>query len=277
MPANRLVFQSYSLASAGMSQLLSKIRNRIPEEKKTLLVKNTGSKYVPKDGDIGVCWGNTSGFDDPFKGRVPTLNHRSNVVTVCNKGRFFAKIRDSSGSADAPRTPESTTSRSVVASWLSSGHTAFARLVLSGNSGEGIVDISTPEQLGSVPEGTLFTKYVPKKLEFRVHIGPDGEPFAIQRKAFSNPTQVGIEANWRIRNYQNGFIFERGFDNRLLHNDVVVQSQKAIKFFGLDFGAVDVVFNAKREEAYVLEINTAPGLEGTTVDDYANMFLKLYE
>jgi D-alanine-D-alanine ligase-like ATP-grasp enzyme len=37
----------------------------------------------------------------------------------------------------------------------------------------------------------------------------------------------------------------------------------------LDFGAVDVIWNEKQQRAYVLEVNTAPGLEGQTVDDYA--------
>lgn len=275
MTTNRLVFQAYNNSSNGMSVLLSKIRNRISEDQKALLVKSSGSKYTPKSGDVAVCWGNTNSCDDLFKDRIRVLNHRSAVVTVCNKGKFFAKIREH-GDEAGPRTPESTTSHSVVASWLSEGATAFARLSLNGNSGEGIVDVTTPDILSSVPNGTLFTKYVPKKLEFRVHIGPSGNPFLVQRKAFTAPTQVGVQPNWRIRNYQNGYIFERNFDASIIHPDVVEQSKRAVKFFGLDFGAVDVVFNAKREKAYVLEINTAPGLDGSTVDDYAKMFVSLY-
>ena len=38
---------------------------------------------------------------------------------------------------------------------------------------------------------------------------------------------------------------------------------------GLDFGAVDVIYNGHSNRAYVLEINTAPGLTGTTLDNYA--------
>jgi D-alanine-D-alanine ligase-like ATP-grasp enzyme len=41
---------------------------------------------------------------------------------------------------------------------------------------------------------------------------------------------------------------------------------------GLDFGAVDVIWNAQKEKPYVLEINTAPGLEGQTIADYAAFF-----
>jgi glutathione synthase/RimK-type ligase-like ATP-grasp enzyme len=41
---------------------------------------------------------------------------------------------------------------------------------------------------------------------------------------------------------------------------------------GLDFGAVDVIWNERQQRAYVLEINSAPGLEGTTIDDYVRYF-----
>jgi D-alanine-D-alanine ligase-like ATP-grasp enzyme len=44
---------------------------------------------------------------------------------------------------------------------------------------------------------------------------------------------------------------------------------------GLDFGAADVLFNARRNQAYVLEVNTAPGLEGQTVNDYAEAFKEM--
>ena len=35
-----------------------------------------------------------------------------------------------------------------------------------------------------------------------------------------------------------------------------------------DFGAFDVIYNQKKNQAFVLECNTAPGIEGTTLDNY---------
>jgi D-alanine-D-alanine ligase-like ATP-grasp enzyme len=40
----------------------------------------------------------------------------------------------------------------------------------------------------------------------------------------------------------------------------------------LDFGAVDVIWNEKEDKYYVLEVNTACGLEGTTLDKYVEQF-----
>jgi len=74
-----------------------------------------------------------------------------------------------------------------------------------------------------------------------------------------------------VRNHANGFIYQRiGF------NPPPGVIDTALKVFdnieGLDFGAVDVIYNKHYDRAWVLEINTAPGLVGSTVKDYANYF-----
>jgi len=48
----------------------------------------------------------------------------------------------------------------------------------------------------------------------------------------------------------------------------------AVSALGLDFGAVDIIYNEHENQYYVLEVNTAPGLEGTTVEKYAEAFAK---
>ena len=93
------------------------------------------------------------------------------------------------------------------------------------------------------------------------------EVISLQRKArrLDHPNP-----NWEVRNHSNGFVYVR--------NDVnppPCVTEAALAVFGqtgLDFGAVDVIYNAYHDRAYVLEINTAPGLEGQTVLDYANYF-----
>jgi D-alanine-D-alanine ligase-like ATP-grasp enzyme len=53
---------------------------------------------------------------------------------------------------------------------------------------------------------------------------------------------------------------------------VTSEAIKAVNCLGLYFGAADVIWNDKEQRAYVLEVNTAPGLEGTTLENYANAF-----
>ena len=47
------------------------------------------------------------------------------------------------------------------------------------------------------------------------------------------------------------------------------QAVLSVKAVGLDFAGVDVIWNDKQKKAYVLEVNTAPGIEGQTVVNYA--------
>jgi glutathione synthase/RimK-type ligase-like ATP-grasp enzyme len=137
------------------------------------------------------------------------------------------------------------------------------RTILNGHSGAGIVLARVRSDLVDAP---LYVRYVSKKNEYRVHVGHNSV-IAIQQKKrrldCENP-------NWQIRNHANGFIYAReGVDPPA---GVIDVAQACTAGLHLDFGAVDVIWNDKEQKAYVLEVNTAPGLEGQTLDDYVNYF-----
>ena len=56
------------------------------------------------------------------------------------------------------------------------------------------------------------------------------------------------------------------------------ESKKAavdvINYFELEFGAVDLI-ETESGKTFVLEVNTAPGLEGTTLTKYGDAFRQL--
>jgi len=54
--------------------------------------------------------------------------------------------------------------------------------------------------------------------------------------------------------------------------DIFLQSTLAVNCLGLDFGAVDIIYNQKKDVSFVLEVNTAPGLEGSTLNEYVKEF-----
>lgn len=141
----------------------------------------------------------------------------------------------------------------------------LCRTILSGHSGQGIVMANSEEELVDAP---LYVQYVKKQEEYRVHVF-NGEVIHKQRKA-RNRDIPDEDVNWQIRNHSNGFIFQlNGFD---IPEQVEEEAVKAVKALALDFGAVDVIWNAHEEKAYVLEVNTAPGLEGTTLEKYTEAF-----
>lgn len=248
-------YRSGSASAAALSQALGNTRR----------ISHAGSTFVGGSNDTVINWGATEVPAAVLSaGRV--LNAPDLVRRASNKRLFFEAARDAGDAG--PRVPEWTTVREEAGAWFDTGlaRMVLARTVLSGHSGEGIVLLNSRADLASVREGTLLVAYKPKRHEFRVHISRNGI-FAVARKAKRNEVS-DEDVNWSIRNHANGFIFAR--ENVVLPNeDAAEQCRRALAITGLDFGAVDLIFNERAGLSYVLEINTAPGLEGQTVADYA--------
>ena len=234
------------------------------------LLRLEGSTYKPRSGDVIINWGNsTTDLPSDVDG-VTWFNKPDAVNYVSNKLNFFRLLSDYSiAEDDRPRIPLWTQSKEEVNGWLDDDHTVFARTKLTGHSGEGI-EIITKENRYSAnnyPDNTLFTRYQKKRDEYRVHFF-NGEIFDIQRKAKVNDRD---DANFMIRSHANGFIYSRNNVGDV-PKDVHIQVNKTVKHLGLEFGAVDVIYNKLHDKAFVLEVNTAPGLEGTTLDNYISKF-----
>lgn len=202
-----------------------------------------------------INWGDSK--CDP---RVIDLNAPSAVAKAANKKTAFLAMQ-----AAGVTVPNFATQKENV-NWA--GPTVV-RHKLSGHSGEGIEIVDDKSKL---PDTPLYVQYIKKEQEFRIHIGRrngTAQVIAVQRKARDKDIPDGC-VNWQVRNHDNGFIFVRGDANP--HPIVFTEATNALRSLGLDFGAVDVIWNAKEGKAYVLEINTAPGLEGQTIEDYASFF-----
>lgn len=219
------------------------------------VLKLEGSRFRPRAGDLIINWGATR---CPFQDR---LNSSASVVQASDKLCAFDALRD-----NGVRVPRFWTNREEIPNdydYAEGRRPIVCRTVLNGHSGRGIVLANSPAELVHAP---LYVEYVPKQEEYRIHV-VGGVVVATQRKA----RRMDVEnPDWKVRNHANGFNFVR--EGVVAPADVTAQSVAAVAALGLDFGAVDVIWNERRQEAYVLEVNTAPGLEGTTVDDYANAF-----
>ena len=161
--------------------------------------------------------------------------------------------------------PDFTEDAVEASKWLAEGVTVVARTKLTGHSGEGIILVEKGQEL---PRAPLYVKYIPKTEEYRLHVFRDKVFFIQQKKR--NKDIPDDKVNWKVRNHGNGFIYA--------HKDVGVNNIAnicaimAIKTLGLDFGAVDIIYNKKQDRFYVLEVNTACGLEGTTLEKYVEVF-----
>lgn len=241
------------------------------EDLNVKMIRMENSKYRSREGDVVINWGNSQSELDFSKATV--LNPPENLGYVTNKLNFFRRFDDVDPEI-RPRLPEWTQDSDVVASWVGEGKTVFARTKLTGHSGEGIVPI-TPEEgydPSNFKRNTLYTKYVKKKSEYRLHFFR-GEIVDVQRKARRHDV---ADPNWLIRSHDNGFVYSRN-DVGEVPEDVTHQATLAIQALNLDFGAIDVIYNKLHNEATVLEVNTACGLEGTTAQLYVDRFRAFVE
>jgi len=152
---------------------------------------------------------------------------------------------------------------------LDSG-TIFARTLINSTNGKGIVEFERDQR--EYPPAPLYTAYIPKKSEFRVHV-INGKVVDSQQK--KKREEFTGESNPRIRNLANGYVYCR--DGVVLPHDAADLAVRAVSACGYEYGAVDLIYNAKRDKSYVLEVNSRPGLQGTTLESYADALIDAFE
>lgn len=217
-----------------------------------------------------INWGsgNIPGY---VREMAKTVVNVPTAVNICrNKVKFFEAVAKA-----GVRIPEFTLDLDTALKWVQDGRTVMGRQA-TGSCGTDIVFYE--DNPGDFQNSQFWVQYKKKKHEFRVHIF-EGEVISLQQKAIRTNDEQGQPIpsgtiDFRIRNHRNGFIFKR--NDITVPDDVIAQSILAVKSIeGLTFGAVDVIYNQYEDKAYVLEVNTAPGLEGTTLEDYTKAFKSL--
>lgn len=233
-----------------------------------LRIKTSNSSFIGSEDKTVINWGGSSLSDEVLKCRV--LNHPDKVALATDKLKFFNKVSKAIYEQDLTiNIPNYTWDKNDAQYWVNSGHTIVERHKLKGHSGEGIKIKSGDDAIEDCP---LYVLYIPKKSEWRVHV-VNGEAILVQRKARKRDVP-DEQVNWKVRNHCNGFVFARN-EGQEPPEGLVEQAIRVISVCGLDFGAVDLIYNEKRDESYVLEVNTACGLEGSTLNDYVTAFNKM--
>jgi len=260
----RMFLYPYKLASGSARNLSSTLN--IKRIKPT-----TGSVYTPRVGDLIINFGASTVNFELTKPIV--LNKPVAVSLASNKLFCFNKLQEC-----GVNTPEYTTDVAIAQAWDCK---VVARTKLQGCGGEGIEVFES----GSDISGTfkMYSKYVKKTKEYRVHVFKDPHGVyttpRVQVKKLSRHIDIDPLNTLEIRNYTNGWVFSSRVDrdnNNEWSNELLTESIKAVEALGLDFGAVDIIFN-KIRGVFVLEVNTAPGMEGDTLEIYTSYFKQYKE
>lgn len=111
-----------------------------------------------------------------------------------------------------------------------------------------------------------FSKYIPTKAEYRVHVFGD-QIIKTSQKILTEP-ELATQP-W-IRNLGAGYTFRQS--EQRLSGAARGMAIDAVNALGLTFGAVDVIVSDD-DQTYILEVNTAPGLQtDTSLEAYLEQF-----
>ncbi len=241
------------------------------------LANSLGIKRIRQNGAyrwrIGkkvINWGNTriANWMTPVAVHE-VLNKPANVELASDKIQTLRKLN---GIVPLPDWSDHAT---FAAAWLNAGpkwpgmkHAVLCRTLTRANSGRGIVLATSHSELVPAP---LYTRYVPKQVEYRIHVFKELGVIDMQQKRRSS--EVAPEGDGRyIRNHDAGWVFCR--ENVHPPESVIQAAIDAVNALGLDFGAVDIGFHTDIGPC-VYEVNTAPGLEGQTLSNYVQAFKQI--
>lgn len=195
---------------------------------------------------------------EAVRGRVPFI-----LTGGTDKLTQFRKFHDAGISI-----PDFTTDRVVAIGWLPN-RAVVCRTLLRSSEGRGIVVATTPEEVVPAP---LYTQYINKKYEYRVHV-LNGDVIDVQIKRRRNGHE-GDRDN-RIRNLANGYVYCRSEISEPANlRALAVAATKALDY---TLGAVDIVHNSHSGFLAVLEVNANPGMEGTTLQNYSVKIIDWYK
>lgn len=237
-------------------------------------LKREGSKYKPREGDVIINWGASDIFslEDRFLfedvcNDYEILNY--DVTPVLDKKHFFQVANGSE------YLPNWTTDKGVAAQLLT--FPVMCRTVTNGREGRGIVIAETAAELVDAP---LYVQYEKKTQEYRVHVGRDkqGEPKILGVCVKMRKRGEDVQGDPRIRNTASGCDFYWTLDGLpvVLPDKARLAALDVFSRFDLTFGGIDVIYNSWTDKAFVLEINSAPGLAPKSAELYANYFRETY-
>jgi hypothetical protein len=243
----KLWFYPYDMASMSVRGLVDELPARI--------IRRVNSAYIPRAGDIVVNWGCRATVFPVH------LNHVDKVSIATSKTKTFEHLQNAGVSV-----PKWTRDKERAKEWLQEGH-VVARDLDSGSKGKGI----TVYRKGTAEikeDHKFYVKYFRKEREFRIHVF-QGKIIFRQEKL---KTKGLKHVDRYVRSHNRGWCFAfKHFGDSPVPAICDGEAIKAVESIGLDFGAVDIGWNRDGGCA-VFEVNTAPGIENSSLQAYVESF-----
>lgn len=236
------------------------------------------SKYKPKKGDVVINWGNSNQFEFQDNPNIVLLNKPKAVALASNKVSVATHVSQLEAHPFIiSKVVKGKISFLGATAGLFTPNGLILRTIVNGSGGRGVYFVDDLDEAQKMYEidgrkVQIVSPYYKKTHEYRIHV-LNGHVFDVvqKRKRQDLPKEA---VNFKIRNHDNGWVFCRGEVD--VPQPLLRMAIQACNMLGLNFGAVDAIYNEHIGDVHILEVNTAPGLEGTTVENYANEIRRQY-
>lgn len=265
------------------------------------MLRSEGSVYRGRPNTCVINWGTVNAEAGRLAGIAPNfLNHPEAVKLVANKLSFFKHMQEHKPDLTIPFCEN----YDAAAALVGVGGRVFARTMLNGHSGSGIHLMASANEgdiraimkvrennlmpvhiidRDMVPDALrdckLFTQGITgRRTELRIHV-VRGKVVLSQVKLRKEGHADNPNSNTIVRNVDSGWVYGVNTVEEFAGLEACkVAAIESVQACGLDFGAVDIVYKHQGDKAYVLEINTAPGLaeEGSSLEAYATAFKEMF-
>ena len=241
--------------SDSVDLLLATLRSRGADVKR---IKYEGSTYQGSSQHLILNWGCHS--RKAVRQDFDMINPPEAVIIASDKTKTFEKLSEM-GMVD--NIPKFTTNIQEAKEWAASGITVYCRTLTRSSQGRGIVVANSADGVVSAP---LYTAKCPRRREVRIHVF-NGEVISFAQKKRMSEERLeddGITYSNDVRSHGNGWVFAR-------EGVTIPDSAKDVAIRGV--AALDIALSLNSPK--IFEANTAPGLEGATLEAYAEAIIQL--
>jgi len=213
---------------------------------------NMNCYLQPKIISPAIRWGNTNG--DYLQDTE--LNDKNLIIKASSKVSF-SELMEISG------VPNVTLYKNI----LPESYPVFIRTLTRSSCGKGIKIVTNEEEFNQY-RYNYYSYFYDFKFEIRVHV-LDGKVVKVFKKVFMPEDGSESEETYPIRNSKNNYTFKRknieAFPKAINLVDKIYEVLP-LRFMGVDMGFI------KNYGYKVIEVNTAPSLNGETLLLYKDFF-----